>query len=252
VGRTEPEFLKEYAVAVSEAGADRLRLSDTIGILGPNTYAATVRSVGEVTNLDTQCHCHNDFGLAVANTLAGVEAGATYFHVCVNGMGERAGMPDLATTVMCLYHFYGKNLGIKLDGLTALSSLVAKHCAKPLMPWYPVVGRNVFAHESGIHSKGMINDEKTFEPFLPEVVGGERRIVIGKHSGKAGIKYVLEQCGEVVDPDLLEQCLKEVRQEAVRCGSEVRPSKLVSIYRSLAQRNSEKGLNLLGAEAIDE
>lgn len=233
VGRTEPGFLMEYAAAVTEAGADRLRLSDTIGILGPDGYAERVRTVKRVSNIDAQCHCHNDFGLAVANTLAGLEAGATYFHVCVNGMGERAGMPDLAAVAMSLKHFYGVDLGLDLTRLKSLSEVVATHCRRPVLPWYPVVGDNVFAHESGIHSKGMLNNAKTFEPFAPELVGGVRRIVIGKHCGKTAIRHVLEQNNVVVDPALLDTCLQQVRARAIRIGGEVHPAELVDIYVTL-------------------
>ncbi len=116
VGRTEIPFLQEYAYAITEAGADRLRLSDTIGILTPEGYAKRVRSVTEVCSVDIQCHTHNDFGLAVANTLAGLQAGARYFHVTVNAMGERAGMPDFAQTVLALKYLYNRDLGINTSG----------------------------------------------------------------------------------------------------------------------------------------
>ena len=149
--------------------------------------------MAEVSRIDTQCHCHNDFGLAVANTLAGLEAGATYFHVCVNGMGERAGMPDFAATALALKHFHGVDLGLELQQMKALSDRVASYSCRPCVPWYPVVGDNVFAHESGIHAKGMLSDSRTFEPFGPELVGGTRRYVIGKHSGGSIIKHMLGQ-----------------------------------------------------------
>lgn len=237
VGRTEPAFLQEYAAKVEEAGADRLRLSDTIGILGPQAYARVVANVAAASSIATQCHCHNDFGLAIANTLAGLEAGASYFHVCVNGMGERAGMPDLAAAVLCLRQFYDLDLGLRLERLKPLSDLVARHCRKPLQPWYPVVGENVFAHESGIHSKGMLTDANTFEPFPPALVGGRRRIVIGKHSGKAGIRHVLTSSGQIVDESLLEHCLTEVRSEAIRCGADVPPQRLLAIYHRIESQN---------------
>jgi homocitrate synthase NifV len=231
VGRTEKAFLQEYAGVISEAGADRLRLSDTIGILSPAQYAAVVRSVAEVTAIDTQCHCHNDFGLAIANTLAGLEAGATYFHVCVNGMGERAGMPDLAATAMALHHFHCVDLGLQLQNLKALSELVARISNHACMPWYPVVGDNVFAHESGIHAKAMLADTHTFEPFMPEVVGGTRRYVIGKHSGTGIIRHMLLANGVQVEEDRLEDVLQAVRALSVRMGREVFPVELVTIYR---------------------
>lgn len=236
VGRTERSFLQEYAGIVAEAGADRLRLSDTIGILGPETYAESVSAVTAVSDIDVQCHCHNDFGLAVANTLAGLQAGARYFHVCVNGMGERAGMPDLAQTVMALKHLYGVDLGIDTTRLKAVAEQVAHASHDDIAPWQPVVGSNVFAHESGIHTKGMLKNSKTFEPFPPEEVDGERRLVIGKHSGRALIERVLADEGFDVDQDLLEACLDEVRRMAIRQGGSLNSKQLCQIYADVQQR----------------
>ena len=238
VGRTELPFLQEYAQAVHAAGADRLRLSDTIGILNSAGYAQRVSAVKDACEIDIQCHCHNDFGLAVANTLAGIEAGARYFHVCVNGIGERAGMPDLAQTVIALHQFNGIDLGIRTEKLTALSQLVAQACRQTVAPWQPIVGRNVFAHESGIHAKGMIKDSKTFEPFPPELVGGERRLVVGKHSGRAVIHHALTQQGIEVDETLLEACLQEVRSLSIRQQGEVAPETLASLYAKLAAKEA--------------
>jgi len=231
VGRTEKGFLQEYACTVAEAGADRLRLSDTIGTLSPAQYGAIVKSVAEVSSIATQCHCHNDFGLAVANTLAGLEAGATYFHSCVNGMGERAGMPDIASMLMSLRHFHGVDLGVDLTRLKQLSDLVARHSRQKCMPWHPVVGDNVFAHESGIHSKGMLSDTRTFEPFPPEWVGGTRRYVIGKHTGGAAIRHVLAEHGCDPDPAVIDRVLQDVRALSTRQSREVHPDELVEIYR---------------------
>lgn len=233
VGRTDLGFLQEYAGRVSDAGADRLRLSDTIGILTPEEYGRRVEAVVSTAPIDVQCHCHNDFGLAVANTLAGLRAGARYFHVCVNGIGERAGMPDLAQVVMALRELYGRDLGIDTPQLTRLSALVALEAAAPLPPWTPVVGRNVFAHESGIHSNGMLKDSKSFEPMSPEAVGGERRIVIGKHSGRAAIGHVLESLQIVPDPDVLPLALKQVRAASIAAGGEISPNQLADIYKAM-------------------
>jgi homocitrate synthase NifV len=234
VGRTEPSFLQDYARAVREAGADRLRLSDTIGILGPEQYARRVKAVAEASVIDTQCHCHNDFGLAVANTIAGLLAGARYFHVCVNAMGERAGMPDLAQTAMALKHLYGRDLGLKTDKLHALSVLVAEASHQPIPAWQPIVGENVFAHESGIHTKGMLKDHSTFEPFSPEEVGNRRRYVVGKHSGRALLRHVLHEQGIDADEDVLGRCLAEVRSVAIRQSGALTPAQLSKVYRHLA------------------
>lgn len=193
VGRSELSFVIEYAGRIYEAGADRLRLSDTVGILTPEQYHRVVRAVTAATPIDTQCHAHNDFGHAVSNTISGLLAGARYFHVTVNGIGERAGMPDLAQMVMSLKIQYGVDLGIKLEKLRSLSEVVAVATATTIHPWQPVVGSNVFAHESGIHAKGSLSNGKAFEPFSPELMGRQREIVVGKHSGRASLKYALSQ-----------------------------------------------------------
>jgi homocitrate synthase NifV len=235
VGRTEPAFLQDYAQKVTEAGADRLRLSDTIGILGPEHYAQRVKTVADASSIDTQCHCHNDFGLAVANTLAGLQAGARYFHVCVNAMGERAGMPDLAQMCMALKHLYGHDLGIKTERLHALAALVAEASHQPVPAWQPIVGENVFAHESGIHAKGMLKDGSTFEPFSPEEVGNKRRYVIGKHSGRALLRHVLQQEYDIEpDEDILGQCLAQVRAVAIKQSGPLTSRQLRDIYGKLA------------------
>lgn len=235
MGRTEPAFLQHYAGVVAEAGADRLRLSDTVGILSPEGYYERVSLVRAAADIDLQCHCHNDYGLAVANTLAGLKAGARYFHVCVNSMGERAGMPDLAQMVMALKHLYGVDTGVDTTKLTGLSQLLDKLTGVRSEPWRPVVGDNVFAHESGIHSNGILKSGSSFEPMAPEEVGGLRRIVIGKHTGRAAIQHVLARQGVEVDPDLLQACLGAVRQASIGSGGEIAPAELVSIYARLSK-----------------
>ncbi|OYD96434.1 hypothetical protein CDG76_06505 [Nostoc sp. 'Peltigera membranacea cyanobiont' 210A] len=230
VGRTEIPFLQEYACIVTEAGADRLRLSDTIGILTPEAYAERVQSVVNVSSIDVQCHTHNDFGLAVANTLAGLNAGARYFHVTVNAIGERAGMPDLAQTTLALKQLYSKDLGIVTSRLRQLSEIVAQASKQKITPWQPIVGDNVFAHESGIHAKGMLKNNKTFEPFSPEEVGGERKYILGKHSGRAILNHLLQEQGVTVDETQLGDCLRQVRALAIEQGGSVSPEQLRDIY----------------------
>lgn len=236
MGRTELEFLQEYAVAVAEAGADRLRMSDTVGILSPSGYSERIRAVKEVADIDIQAHCHNDFGLAVANTLSAIEAGVRYFHVTVNGIGERAGMPDLAQVVLSLKQFYNIDLGIDTTRLTSLSKLVANACGLPRSPWQPVVGDNVFAHESGIHTTGMLRDTSTFEPFPPVLVGGERKLLVGKHSGSGVIRHVLRE--EYAEVDLAE-VLRRVRATAIEQGSSLSSESVNRIAAEVARNNGE-------------
>jgi homocitrate synthase NifV len=235
VGRADPAFLVEYAAIIQAAGADRLRLSDTVGILGPNQYRAIVSSVERATDIDLQCHAHNDYGLATANTLAGLDAGARYFHATINAVGERAGMADTAQVLMCLRDFHNIDLGIDLTRMRDLSMLVAQATRSPVPPWHPIVGDNVFAHESGIHVNGLIRHARTFEPFDPERVGGQRRIVIGKHSGTAAIRWLLAENGIEADDADLGRCLAEVREFAMRHGRALSPPEVLEIY---ATRNA--------------
>jgi isopropylmalate/homocitrate/citramalate synthase len=230
IARTETEFLIEYAQAVADAGADRLRLSDTIGILTPEQYAGKVAAIANAVSIDLQCHAHNDFGLAFANTLAGLQAGARYFHVTVNGIGERAGMTDLAQAAVTLQNLYHIDLQIDTTKLCELSRLVASASRHPNAPWMPIVGENVFAHESGIHVNAMLHDTSTFEPFPPERVGGERRYVLGKHSGRALIETVLAENGRSASDDQLSQCLAWLREAAVQRSGEVAPKDLVEWF----------------------
>ena len=232
LARTERGFLQEYAGVVHEAGADRLRLSDTIGVLTPEEYGAKVAAVREACPIDLQCHAHNDYGLGTANALAGLRAGARYFHVTVNGIGERAGMADFAQTVVALRLLYDRDLGVDMSRLGELSALVADVTGRPVAPWQPIVGDNVFAHESGIHVNGMLRDSSSFEPFPPELVGGTRRFVVGKHSGRALLAWVLESNGIEVREDVLPRCLEVVRDRAIEEGGSVEADELIRIYRN--------------------
>jgi len=217
-GRTELGALVEYAMTVAEAGADRLRLSDTVGVMTPEGYGERVQAVREATDIAIQCHCHNDFGLAVANTLAGLRAGATQFHVTVNGIGERAGMPDLGQVSLALRCLYGYDLGLRSKRFRTLSLLVSQLTGVQSPPWQPVVGANVFAHESGIHVKGVLRDPKTFEPFEPDLVGAERTLLLGKHSGRTLIRSLLESDGHKPSDEDLTACLATVRARATADG----------------------------------
>ncbi|MER2472753.1 homocitrate synthase/isopropylmalate synthase family protein [Photorhabdus laumondii] len=215
VGRSDLNFVVDYAGAVYEAGADRLRLSDTVGLLTPQQYYNVVNTISSVIPIDTQCHTHNDFGYAVSNTIEGLRAGARYFHTTVNGIGERAGMPDMAQIVLSLKLHYDIDIGIKTEALKDLCECVSKATKIPLYPWQPIVGDNVFSHESGIHANGTLKNGASFEPFSPDLVAGIRKIIVGKHSGKASIKYALEKLGISYKEHELAPLLAMVREVAI-------------------------------------
>lgn len=229
VGRSDIGFVEEYAAHVAEAGADRIRLSDTVGILTPEQYAEVVRRVVNTADIAVQCHAHNDFGLATANTLAGICAGATFFHATVNGIGERAGMPDLAQCVLALKLLYGVEVGVDTNRLIALSRLVAEATHVQCPPWQPIVGTNVFAHESGIHASATLNNSASFEPFPPELVKGVRRIVVGKHSGTAAIDSVLKKQSINCSQDELKKYLALVRAYSMSRGRSLEDKELLEL-----------------------
>lgn len=225
-GRSDISFLQDYACIIQEAGADRLRLSDTIGILNPQGYKDIIEAVKKVSTIDLQCHAHNDYGFALANTVAALEGGARYCNVTVNGLGERAGMPDLAQVALALTKFYNIDLGIKFDKLTKLANVVAKYTKVPLCPWQPIVGSNVFYHE----------EYKVFEPFPAELIGGEKRTMVGKHSNIDTIKRKLESLSVKVNEEFLEACLRRVREESMKKGSDILDKELKDIYDSCDHR----------------
>lgn len=234
IARTEPAFLEEYAGVVAAAGADRLRLSDTVGLLTPEQYGERVALIVAASDIDVQCHTHNDFGFATANTMAGLQNGARFFHTTINGIGERAGMSDMAQVVVALKKLYDVDLGIDLNRLTGLSQLLWSIQRLPGVPWQPIVGSNVFAHESGIHVNAMLRDTSTFEPFPPEDVGNERRYVLGKHSGKALLQHLIEHSRGDVDADALTQTLSDVRSRAVERGGPIEQNEMLELYASHA------------------
>jgi homocitrate synthase NifV len=231
VGRADPDFLVEYAGMVSEAGADRLRLSDTVGIMTPENYAKAVASIVSISDIAVQCHTHNDFGLGLANTMAGLAAGAKFFHVTVNGIGERAGLPDIAQATLALRHLYGIEVGIRSEKLVELSRYVAGKVGYALPPWTPLVGENAFAHESGIHVNAMMRNAATFEALSPDDVGGRRVFVLGKHSGRSALRSVLSAHQVRIDEERLSKCLEAVRDFAIEQRRAMTDEELVNLYQ---------------------
>ena len=231
IGRTEIDFLKKYTNHVKKCGADRLRLSDTIGILTPERYSYIVSEITKDCSIDLQCHAHNDFGLAVANTLAGLKSGARYFHVTVNGIGERAGMADIAQVVFALKKLYGVDLNIDAIKLMDLAKYVSSVTKSSIPPWYPIVGENVFAHESGIHVNGMLRNKDAFEAISPNELGKETKFVLGKHSGRSTIEFYLNKKGVNASKEQLDELLIWLRNESMKVLGSISPEQLIEYYK---------------------
>ncbi|MEB3336944.1 MAG: homocitrate synthase [Leptolyngbyaceae bacterium] len=238
--RAHESFLLDVAWLAQEWGAFRFRFCDTVGILDPLTTYHKVRQLVSHLSIPVEMHTHNDLGLATANALAGIQAGALSVNTTVNGLGERAGNAALEEVVMALKRIYDIQTGIDTKRLLELSRLVAKASNCPVPPWKAIVGENAFAHESGIHAHGILQNPGTYEPFSPEDVGWERRLVVGKHSGRHLVMSVLQEQGIFLNSEEIQSVLAAVRHQAVAVKRNLTVEELLSLVpqaRSYAHAN---------------
>jgi homocitrate synthase NifV len=217
--RTDIDYLVEFASVGKEAGGDRFRICDTIGVLTPASSKKLVREVMSSVKIDVEFHAHNDFGLAVANALAACEAAAEFkdrrlwVSTTVNGLGERAGNVSLEVFVMNLQSHYGVDR-YRTEHILPLCKHVEKASGLGIPLNHPIVGENMFTHKSGIHVDGVLKNPRLYEAFDPGKLGMTRKIALGKHSGKASIRYKLDQLGLAASPDAMEL----IRLEVSRVG----------------------------------
>ena len=235
--RTEWPWLAEFFQEVVNAGAHRIDIADTVGVMWPSKMAQLVRYVRENVkgNYILSVHCHNDFGMATANSIAAVEAGADQVHVTVCGLGERAGNAPLEEVVLALHFLLGYKTNIRLEKLLKVCRRVLEITGFRIAPNKPIVGENAFSHESGIHVHGVIENPLTYEPIPAELIGAERRIILGKHSGKHAVEYVLKQMGITPTPDLVHKVLIKVKELGDR-GEKLTMDKLEKIVRELIEK----------------
>lgn len=228
--RAEEDFLLEVAYKAQEWGASRFRFCDTVGILDPFiTYDKVSKLVG-ILSIPVEMHTHDDLGMATANAIAGIKAGALSVNTTVNGLGERAGNAALEEVVMALKQIYGLDLGIDTRGFLALSQLVQRLSGDSLPRWKAIVGENAFTHESGIHADGVLTDPSTYEPFAPEHVGADRRLVVGKHSGRRLLCDLLHRHGVSLPKEDARSLLNAVRDLSVELKRNVTEEELLNLY----------------------
>jgi len=207
--RTPIKHLLEFIKAGLDAGADRFRLCDTIGVLTPASTVYMLDAIWKEIKVDVELHAHNDFGISVANALAAAELSSKYpersiwISTTVNNLGERAGNVSLESLLMNLRRHYGVTK-YRTEKLFPLCKFVEQASMVKLPPNVPVVGENIFRHKSGIHQDGVIKNPLTYEVFTPEEIGTRRTIALGKHSGKAAIKYKMEELGLVTTEEEIE------------------------------------------------
>jgi 2-isopropylmalate synthase len=226
--RSERSFLTEVFKSVADAGADKLDIPDTVGYATPQYITELVNDIRKTTNLPISVHCHNDFGLAVANSISAINAGATCAHVTINGLGERAGNASLEELIMALQCLYKKKHNIKTELLYETSKFVSNTMGIIVQPNKAVIGENAFGHESGIHTHGIINNPLTYEPISPELVGRKRWLQAGKHAGAHGIRAMLEDFGiKPSDEDI--HYIVEKQKDLADKGKSVTTADLLSI-----------------------
>lgn len=238
--RADPEFLLDFARAGREFGADRLRYCDTLGILEPFQTYERVKAIIDATGLAVEMHTHDDFGLATANALAGVRAGATFVNVTVNGLGERAGNAALEEVAMALQYIMGMPLGLDTSRFRELSEYVARASGRPLPACKAIVGDNIFAHESGIHADGVLKDPRNYEAFAPEAVGQTRQLVIGKHSGSKMVKFKFREFGIELSDEEAGEILARARRLAVEVKRSLFDKELMYIYSDYRRGNGHR------------
>jgi 2-isopropylmalate synthase len=240
--RTKPTFLMQICEAAEKAGMDRLNVPDTVGIMIPKTMFKLIEDIKKTVKTSISVHCHDDFGMAVANSLAAVEAGASQVHCTINGLGERAGNASLEEIVMALHMLYKFKTNVNTRLLYSTSRMVATLTGLQVQANKAIVGENAFAHESGIHTRGVTVKPLTFEPINPELVGRTRKLVAGKLAGTRGIKAELDEIG--IHPT--EEQLKEIVQRVKDLGDK---GKMVTDADLLALTSAVIG-EVVGEEKI--
>ncbi|MCL2786021.1 MAG: homocitrate synthase [Methanomassiliicoccaceae archaeon] len=239
--RADLGFLVEFARTAKAAGAHRLRYCDTIGREDPFTTFERVKTIINLVGIEIEMHTHNDFGMANANTFAGIKAGAKFLSTTVMGIGERSGNTALEEIVMTCKHLLDIDTGIDPLKMKPLAEFVSVASGRPIYVSKPFLGSNCFAHEAGIHTDGIIKDHKNYEPYDPDEVGLTRSIVIGKHSGRSTLVSDLARRGVELDDDTAAVLLENVRIMSIAVKRPLTSDELFYLYDCQI-----KGINLFG------
>ncbi|MDD3595940.1 homocitrate synthase [Sulfuricurvum sp.] len=232
--RGNTDFIKDVMELARECGASRFRYCDTVGIMTPTQTFNVIKTLCDYNLLPIEMHTHNDFGLANANALSGIDAGAIGMNTTVIGLGERAGNASFEQILMALKHLYGEVRTIDPLLIRELVAAVASAANITLATNAPIVGERIFAHESGIHASGMMKNSHAYEPFEAEEVGSIRAYPIGKHSGSATIRYHLTRMGISADNGILHDMLPKIREIVTSRKRVLDTLELKSLYQDLA------------------
>lgn len=228
--RADPDFLARAAQLAQAHGAVRVRYADTLGLLEPFSTHERISRLRREIDIGIEMHAHNDLGLATANTLAAVLAGATHASTTVNGLGERAGNAALEEVVMAARHLYALDCGVDTTALQRISQLVAAASGRPVAAGKSIVGAAVFTHESGIHVDGLLKDRGTYEAFRPEELGRAHSLVLGKHSGSHGVRHAYARLGMTLDEAQVGALLECIRGHVAATKQAPTDEELVRFY----------------------
>jgi len=241
--RTELEYLHKMHKTVEQAGVDRIDIPDTVGVMTPPAMQQFVSEIKKHTTVPLAVHCHDDFGMSVANSLAGVLGGAEEIHCTINGLGERAGNAALEEVVMSLSAFYNVRTNINSRKMAFVSRLVSQLTGIAVPPNKAIVGENAFSHESGIHVHGVLSECSTYEPMRPEIVGKERTFVIGKHSGVHAIQNKLKEYGIELEHDQMKEVVARVKKYA-ESGKKLDDAELLAVAYDVIGQEAEPAIKL--------
>lgn len=247
--RTELDYLLEVFGAVQDAKVDKINVPDTVGVTIPSRMNELITNINEVIHVPISVHCHNDFGLAVANSLAAIEAGARQAQCTINGLGERAGNASLEEIVMTLKKAYNINTNINTELLVNTSETVSRISGVKMPPNKAIVGENAFAHEAGIHVQGVLENSNTYEAFYPEEVGHKRRIVLGKLTGANAIKSKLEEYNINLDDEQFNELFSKVKAMG-DSGKTITDIDFRSIAEAIQGKPTKERIKLLGISVM--
>jgi homocitrate synthase NifV len=240
--RTAPEFLREFVQAAASTGVHRIRIADTVGVWNPLQTAATIHGLAKYAGEATlEFHGHNDLGMATANAMAAIQAGAGSISATVTGVGERAGNAALEQVAMAMRHSLGLAPGIDCRAIQGLCELVANAAGRAIPAAQPITGEVVFQHESGIHCHSLLRDRQSFEPFSASELGRlTPEFVIGRHSGSESVLQSLSRLGVMTTRGIANRMLPEIRQRAVLKKSALNDEELIQIFHGTLMGTGER------------
>jgi len=244
--RADTAFLVELMGIAHELGGDRFRFCDTLGILDPFLMYEKIRTLRDaVPGLPIEVHTHNDLGMATANAIAGIRAGARFVNTTVNGLGERAGNAALEEVVMGLKLACGIDPGLETHRFHEISRFVGTASGRPVPDWKPVVGKKVFSHESGVHADGVIKNPRNYEGFDPAEVGLTRYLVLGKHSGTSSVLARFKELGIALSREEAVRLMERVREKSQEVRRPLKDRELRRLYRVCSRTSGVTALDLV-------